>query len=40
LLGDGTVAGATLSVTPAATAPRRSRADYINAISMLDPVAT
>jgi Bacteriophage tail sheath protein len=38
LLGDGTVAGATLSVTPGSDGTTPQPADYINAISMLDPV--
>ncbi len=38
LLGDGTVAGATLSVTPGSDGTTPQPSDYINAFSMLDPV--
>jgi phage tail sheath protein FI len=38
LLGDGTVAGATLSVTAGSDGTTPQPADYINALPMLDPV--
>jgi phage tail sheath protein FI len=38
LLGDGTVAGATLSVTPGSDGTTPQPSDYISAFAMLDPV--